>query len=428
MCTIVALFVGLIVSAEEIYKDRKILKRESFLNLSRSSYLSSKITILFIISAIQAALFVLVGNTILGIQGMYFEYWLIFFSVSTLANVLGLNISAAFNSAVTIYILIPFLIIPQMVLTGAMFSFDKINRSIGGGREKVPVIAEVMPSRWAFEALVVNQFVNNRYERLFHEKRKLESMLNYKNVYYIPELRGFVENYRARVMTQDSIPISNDNIELIYNEITRENSSTMALSHRIIFEDAHLINPQDFNLELAGKIILYLNRLQDFYRLNFNNINEAIDQEISMMISTPEKRDQYQKLYDDNFNTYLSRFARNTMAPLPLVRLGNRLVQKIDPVYLDPQDRRVLSFRSHFLSPTKNLFGMLVPTFYFNIMVIWIFTILAYVALYYNLLSKLLASFERLGSKLRKPTSESEQETSSPPNESESKIIEKDKK
>jgi hypothetical protein len=31
MCTIVAMFVGLIVSAEEIYKDRKILKRESFL-------------------------------------------------------------------------------------------------------------------------------------------------------------------------------------------------------------------------------------------------------------------------------------------------------------------------------------------------------------------------------------------------------------
>jgi ABC transport system ATP-binding/permease protein len=36
--------------------------------------------------------------------------------------------------------------------------------------EKVPIIAEVMPSRWAFEALVVNQFVNNRYERQFYEK------------------------------------------------------------------------------------------------------------------------------------------------------------------------------------------------------------------------------------------------------------------
>ncbi len=402
MCTIVALFVGLIVSAEEIYKDRKILKRESFLNLSRSSYLFSKLSILFIISAIQAALFVLVGNTILGINGMYFEYWLMFFSLSTLANVLGLNISSAFNSAVTIYILIPFLIIPQMVLTGAMFSFDKINRNIGGGREKVPVIAEVMPSRWAFEALIVNQFVNNRYERQFHELRKMESLFNYKNVYYIPELRGFVETYRSREMAGEENTISADNIELIYNEIARENNSPLAEKHKIIFEDVAQINTEEFDMPLAGDILRYLDQLQEFYRLNFNNLNQTIDQRISQMVSTPEKQAEYQELYDDNFNTYLSRFARNTMAPLPLVRLGNRLVQKIDPVYLDPQDRRTLSFRSHFLAPNKNFFGSLVPTFYFNVGVIWMFTIIAYIALYYNALGKLLTSFETLGGRIGK--------------------------
>ncbi len=399
MCTIVALFVGLIVSAEEIYKDRKILKRESFLNLSRSSYLFSKLTILFIISAIQAAMFVLVGNTILGIKGMYFEYWLMFFSLSTLANVLGLNISAAFNSAVTIYILIPFLIIPQMVLTGAMFNFDKINRNIGGGREKVPIIAEVMPSRWAFEALVVNQFVNNPYESQFYELRKLESAFNYKNVYYIPELRGFVENYRANVLSNQPDPISNNNIELIFNEITKENNSPIARNHKIIFERTNKINPHDINMELANEILVYLNRLQDFYRVNFNIMNENIDQRISQMVSTPEKKTEYQKLFDDNFNTYLSRFARNSMAPLPLVRLGNKLVQKIDPVYLDPQDRRATSFRSHFLAPNKNVFGNLFPTFYFNLSIIWIFTLFAYIALYYNALSRLLNSMAWLGGK-----------------------------
>ena len=43
MSVIVCLFMGLVVSAEEIIKDRKILKRESFLNLSKFSYLNSKI-------------------------------------------------------------------------------------------------------------------------------------------------------------------------------------------------------------------------------------------------------------------------------------------------------------------------------------------------------------------------------------------------
>ena len=45
MSVIVALFLGLTVAAEEIIRDRKILKREKFLNLSRGSYLFSKIFI-----------------------------------------------------------------------------------------------------------------------------------------------------------------------------------------------------------------------------------------------------------------------------------------------------------------------------------------------------------------------------------------------
>ena len=47
MSIIVALFMGLTVSAEEIIRDRKILRRESFLNLSWNSYLMSKLIILF---------------------------------------------------------------------------------------------------------------------------------------------------------------------------------------------------------------------------------------------------------------------------------------------------------------------------------------------------------------------------------------------
>ncbi len=47
MSIIVALFMGLTVSAEEIISDRKILRSESFLNLSWNSYLMSKLMILF---------------------------------------------------------------------------------------------------------------------------------------------------------------------------------------------------------------------------------------------------------------------------------------------------------------------------------------------------------------------------------------------
>lgn len=393
MSSIVAVFLGLIVSAEEIFKDRKILKREAFLNLSRSSYLFAKIGILLILSGIQALLFVLVGNSIMEIKGMLFEYWLVFFSISVLANVMGLNISSAFNSAVTIYILIPFLIIPQMVLTGAMFSFDKINKHIGGGKEKVPIIAEVMPTRWAFEGLLVHQFVNNKYQKHFYDLEKKEKNFNYKNVNYLPELKGFVEQYQLkRVISPDQPAISSEDLDLLRNELSNELKDVKSIK----FSYLDKLNISDFNDDIADSTYAYIEKLQDYYRIRFNYINQKRDAKTREMQDTPEKKDKYLKMYDQYYNDYLGTFAKNTMAPLPLVRIGNRLVRKIDPIYMDPQDKNIYSFRTHFLAPRKNFFGMYINTFTFNVIVLWVFTALLYISLYYNFLSKMLTSMEKL--------------------------------
>ncbi|NJM25428.1 MAG: ATP-binding cassette domain-containing protein, partial [Bacteroidia bacterium] len=179
MSVVVALFFGLTMSAEEIFRDRKILKRERFLHLSRSSYLVSKVVILFLISALQTILFMLVGNLILEIPLSELRYWVILFSCSCFANMLGLNISSAFNSAVTIYILIPLLIIPQLLLSGVVISFDKFNPSVSKPIG-VPFIGNVMASRWAFEAFMVTQFKDNPFERQFYSLDRTIAMAEYK--------------------------------------------------------------------------------------------------------------------------------------------------------------------------------------------------------------------------------------------------------
>ena len=187
MSIIVALFMGLTVSAEEIIRDRKILKREAFLHLSRSSYIVSKISILFLLSAIQTFTFVLVGNLILKIEGMFLQHWFILFTTACFANLLGLNISSAFNSAVTIYILIPLLLIPQLILSGVVVKFDKLNPRIGNSAT-VPFVGDLMASRWAFEAAMVSQFKDNDFERQFYLYDKIMANSDYKKVYFIPEV------------------------------------------------------------------------------------------------------------------------------------------------------------------------------------------------------------------------------------------------
>ena len=124
---IVALFIGLTTSSEEIIGNLKILQREKFLNLSKGSYLFSKIGIMFLISAIQTLLYVIVGNFILEIKGMFMAHWMILFSNLLFCKLLGLNISSSFNSVKVIYILIPICIIPQLLFSGIIVPFDKLH-------------------------------------------------------------------------------------------------------------------------------------------------------------------------------------------------------------------------------------------------------------------------------------------------------------
>ena len=171
---------------------------------SRTSYLFSKISILLVLSAIQSITFVLIANGILQLHDMYFEYWIMLFSTAVFANLLGLNISATFNSAVTIYIVIPLVMIPMMVLSGAMFSFDKLNRAVGSfGR--VPLIAEFMVTKWGYEGLVVHQFKDNDFNKTFYEVEKKLRNADYKTVYYILELEKIVnENIELIETSKDS--------------------------------------------------------------------------------------------------------------------------------------------------------------------------------------------------------------------------------
>src|SRR5690606_35738847 len=123
----------------------------------------------------------------------------VLFTVACFANVLGLNISSAFNSAVTVYVMIPLLLIPQMILSGLLFSFERLNDVIST-KGKVPLVADMMASRWAYEALAVYHFKNNSYEEPYYDLEKMESQADFKGSFLVDELekkRKFISDYVA---------------------------------------------------------------------------------------------------------------------------------------------------------------------------------------------------------------------------------------
>ena len=218
MSVVVSLFLGMMVSAEEIIRDRRILKREAFLHLSRFSYLNSKIILLFSLSAIQTLQYVLIGNMILGIYGMTFSYWMILFAASCFANMVGLNISAGLNSVVAIYILIPFILVPQLLLSGTIVAFDNLNPAFTS-QVNVPVVGDLMTSRWTFEALAVEQFSNNKYEKLFFPYDEEISRYSFKTSFLIPALKSKLDECRRNIEKNEKPERTASNIAILKNEI-----------------------------------------------------------------------------------------------------------------------------------------------------------------------------------------------------------------
>ena len=385
MSIVVAMFLGLTVSAEEIFRDRKILKRESFLNLSRSSYLLSKVAILFVISAIQTGLFVLIGNYILGIRDMNMYYWLALFSTAAFSNMLGLNISSTFNSAVTIYIIIPLVLIPQMILGGAMFSFEKLNKTVSS-IDKVPLIAEFMTSKWIYEALMVHQFKDNKFERQFFDVEKKMSVANFMQVYYIPEVKEKLQYCYENIDNKRDNVVANVDIDLamVRHEFTKQKTLMKGLSDNLI-QSISRDSINDYIVYMANS---YLDDLNKYYGIMFQ---KAYDKKQRMIDYYTEQKGDVFKLNKDNYyNQSISDIVKKVFEQHKIIQDGEKLIQQVDLIYLDPSPTYFLDFRSHFYAPKKHFAGKFFDTYYFNIIVVWILTLILYVFLYFDVFKRIL--------------------------------------
>ena len=387
MSIIVALFMGLTVSAEEIIKDKKILKRESFLNLSKNSYLTSKIIAQLAISALQTFLFVIIGNSLLGIHGMYLSFWLILFTTSAFANLLALNISATMNSVVTVYILIPFLLIPQLLLSGVVVRFDQLNKAIRNDVD-VPIMGDIMVSRWALEAAMVDQFVNNKFEQKFYKVDANIAKNRYTSVYLLPTVETLLrEGYElAKLHPKDEV--AQDKLLTVKNEILilLENVGRDQLP------EVDKISADQINQEVYDKTIEFLAVYKQYTLKKQTGAIAEKDAIMAAMVAGGT--------YEERRHTYRNDvIAQTVTGSNSLVRIVNkrhRLHRLSDPVYnTDYKPNNFLDYRAPLYVPVKHFAGFTMPTTIFNLLVVWLMTVLLALALYNDWLKKFFKLFEK---------------------------------
>ena len=365
---IVATFTGMSGSAEEIIKDRALLKRESFLHLSYSSYIWSKIIYMAGVSLIQTLLFIVIGNTIMGIHGLFLTWWFILFVTALLANLTGLLLSQCLNSVVAIYISIPMLLIPQILLCGLVVSFSDLTpRSTTGN---VPLIGDLIPSRWSYEALAVSSFTDNEYERQFFETDKGKYETQYYNIGLLDELQSQLETMKDEQRQGKKAKV--DHMEVIRTNLPQLTAFCGLKPYQ--GDDSY------------ESLNIYLKQAEDILAKRGNQFTLKGDALVSDYIRHNGK-DAFLQLKRDNYNTKLEDCVIGADQRRMLDVVDNYVVPRMYSIYLTPQSQ---IGRAPFYSSEKILGTWHIKTLWFNMGVLLLMCIIMVILLTKNIIINII--------------------------------------
>jgi ABC-type multidrug transport system ATPase subunit len=175
---IVAMFLGLTNSADDIIRDRAVLQRERNLDVRLPYYVISKTLTLGVFALVQCILFVLIGNYVLQIRGMFWIDLGVMLMTAMGGVSLGLVISSLVADPKTAANIVPLVLIPQIIMGGALIKYEDMNRNLAlvytftrwfhehptkeGGKKvesklQVPFICQFIAMRWSYEEMIVAQ-------------------------------------------------------------------------------------------------------------------------------------------------------------------------------------------------------------------------------------------------------------------------------
>ena len=175
---IVAMFLGLTNSADDIIRDRPVLQRERNIRVRLSYYVVSKTLTLGVFALIQCILYVVIGNSVLQIRGMFWIDLGIMFMTAMSGVALGLLISSLVADPKTAANIVPLILIPQIIMGGALIKYEDMNRNLAllyslshwfsehpstdktiksESKLQVPFVCQFIAMRWSYEEMIVAQ-------------------------------------------------------------------------------------------------------------------------------------------------------------------------------------------------------------------------------------------------------------------------------
>jgi len=259
-----------------------------------------------------------------------------------------------------------------------------------------------MASRWAFEAFMVTQFKDNKFENQFYEWDKTMANAEYKRIYYIPALESklaYCLNNRSQwKITRNPKMIAS--LALIKNEIANE----LKIVGDENFKYLDRLAVGKFDSTVYQNTTRFLSTLKKYYSQKLSTASAEKEKRIAELSDSPAKAKLYEAERMRYVNDAVTDAVLNVSALERIVEYDGKLIQKIYPVYQDEhKPKNFFDFSANLYQPTKHFAGSSWNTLYFNIVVIWSMTAVFFVTLYFDVLKHLVSWLESTRRSKRKP-------------------------
>ncbi|MDA0254117.1 MAG: FHA domain-containing protein [Planctomycetota bacterium] len=148
LMALAAIWFGCSNAAREVVAERAILRRERMTGLSLTAYLIAKVVVLAALAGLQCWLLTVIVATGCGLRANLWTVWTTLLLAANAATAIGLCVSALARSAETAAGILPLVILPMVILGGILLPLPELPAPAAS-------LADLMPSRWAFEAVFV---------------------------------------------------------------------------------------------------------------------------------------------------------------------------------------------------------------------------------------------------------------------------------
>lgn len=363
--TIICFVTGAVIGLNFTLDDKIHLAYDHFKNYSFFSYLNVKYLLLTIQSLIFSLLFTYITDSISGISSLFLVNWLIYFSTFFIGGSIGLFLGYIGYQLRNSIFITAILLVLNVLFSGYILPYNSLPKQLASDKY-VPAFAEIFPGRWAYEALIVRQAKDNKYQKMLFQVEQQISDLTFKTNVLIPKLQ-----------------------EQLYNS---KQSSSKPLNFRIFYKDLKEINnrypeiyPFEFLEELNEVTIkeYVITELEEYMRFIqfqlYEKLEVSLDRKNKLRNSLKDSlgQENYTKLLKSNFNVPLQMYVSAKKPGRNFIETDGEIIQTDEPIYRLPDNN---FGRSHFFAPQKLMNGFYYDTTYFNLFALWLEIFLVYLS------------------------------------------------